>query len=145
MVAASQESWRYPRKAKGGCSIVLHGTVLQLSEGFLEAHPGGSEIVTQFAGRDCTREFEEAGHSESALRWALTFAASPAAAAKLRNPESRPLAAKVGTLVDTFGRWIEQIDSKDSSSSGELLPLALAVVTVASGMLAWQLRAAAWR
>eukprot|EP00928_Gymnodinium_smaydae_P020321 TRINITY_DN17857_c1_g1_i1.p1 TRINITY_DN17857_c1_g1~~TRINITY_DN17857_c1_g1_i1.p1 ORF type:complete len:166 (+),score=29.66 TRINITY_DN17857_c1_g1_i1:85-582(+) len=50
--------------------IRLHDLVLAVSTDFLARHPGGQAIVIQSAGGDATSDFEAAGHSERARRWA---------------------------------------------------------------------------
>eukprot|EP00397_Hematodinium_sp_SG-2012_P036676 GEMP01039622.1.p1 GENE.GEMP01039622.1~~GEMP01039622.1.p1 ORF type:complete len:132 (+),score=20.81 GEMP01039622.1:46-441(+) len=44
------------------CWITMHGIVFQVPEEELIDHPGGMDIVLQSAGRDCTEDFEYAGH-----------------------------------------------------------------------------------
>lgn len=41
--------------------IIIHGNVYDLTC-FLDKHPGGEEILLQYAGEDGTLEFEKAGH-----------------------------------------------------------------------------------
>ncbi|EME31109.1 Cytochrome b5 isoform A [Galdieria sulphuraria] len=45
--------------------VIVHGKVYNLSS-FLDTHPGGDEILLQYAGDDGTLEFEKAGHPEEA-------------------------------------------------------------------------------
>ena len=35
---------------------------------FLNEHPGGPDVVVAVSGRDCTQEFEDVGHTDSARR-----------------------------------------------------------------------------
>lgn len=30
-------------------------------------HPGGNEDIIEYGGRNCTRDFDDAGHSETAM------------------------------------------------------------------------------
>ncbi|KAL4811866.1 hypothetical protein BDW67DRAFT_189237 [Aspergillus spinulosporus] len=45
--------------------IVIEGNVYDVT-GYREDHPGGDEILRQFAGKDATIEFQDAGHSNDA-------------------------------------------------------------------------------
>ena len=45
----------------GDIWVVLNGKVYDLSK-FYQNHPGGSEIIRQNAGKDCTTTFEDAQH-----------------------------------------------------------------------------------
>lgn len=33
-----------------------------------DAHPGGPELILEYAGKDCTKAFNDAGHSVDAIR-----------------------------------------------------------------------------
>lgn len=35
---------------------------------YLEKHPGGENMIRDYAGRDCTKDFEAAGHSMDAMK-----------------------------------------------------------------------------
>jgi cytochrome b involved in lipid metabolism len=47
------------------CFIIIHGKVYDVSK-FLLDHPGGEEVLFEFAGKDATDVFEQIGHSEDA-------------------------------------------------------------------------------
>jgi cytochrome b involved in lipid metabolism len=47
------------------CYIILHGKVYDVTT-FLAKHPGGPESILQVGGRDCTVEFEDIFHSQTA-------------------------------------------------------------------------------
>eukprot|EP00405_Crypthecodinium_cohnii_P001478 CAMPEP_0194759840 /NCGR_PEP_ID=MMETSP0323_2-20130528/12834_1 /TAXON_ID=2866 ORGANISM="Crypthecodinium cohnii, Strain Seligo" /NCGR_SAMPLE_ID=MMETSP0323_2 /ASSEMBLY_ACC=CAM_ASM_000346 /LENGTH=153 /DNA_ID=CAMNT_0039680785 /DNA_START=41 /DNA_END=502 /DNA_ORIENTATION=+ len=64
-----------PRKRVGSFGyLVLDGVVLEITQEMLDDHPGGPEPILSMANSDCTWEFEVAGHTESARRWALKHA-----------------------------------------------------------------------
>lgn len=48
--------------------IVYKGKVYDLTK-FIHSHPGGEETIlkTSVAGQDCTEEFDDVGHSTSAV------------------------------------------------------------------------------
>mmetsp|Transcript_9360 Transcript_9360/g.27805 ORF Transcript_9360/g.27805 Transcript_9360/m.27805 type:complete len:144 (-) Transcript_9360:166-597(-) len=80
---------------RSGRWTLLHGEVVELSETLLEEHPGGCDVLLLLARRDCTEEFEAAGHSTSAQRWARTLIVSdrpknPALAAEVPSPSRAP-------------------------------------------------------
>ncbi|KAJ2681944.1 Cytochrome b5 [Coemansia spiralis] len=45
--------------------IVISNNVYDVT-GFLEEHPGGEEVILEYAGRDATEAFEDIGHSDDA-------------------------------------------------------------------------------
>mmetsp|Transcript_124636 Transcript_124636/g.360582 ORF Transcript_124636/g.360582 Transcript_124636/m.360582 type:complete len:136 (-) Transcript_124636:96-503(-) len=94
--------------------VVLYGEELALPKDVLFDHPGGPDVIYAMAGRDCTAEFEAAGHSSSALQWAEQYAIGPA---------KRP---------------------SDGTEQRDSLPAVLMLVSVASAALtAWQWRSMA--
>lgn len=53
------------------CWIAVHGVVYDMT-GFLNAHPGGREVIVELAGKDASDEFESVGHSvDSRLQAAM--------------------------------------------------------------------------
>jgi cytochrome b involved in lipid metabolism len=49
------------------CWIAIHGVVIDITQ-FLNEHPGGPDVIVTVSGRDCTHEFEDIGHTDSARR-----------------------------------------------------------------------------
>ncbi len=49
------------------CWVVINGKVYDVTK-YLDEHPGGSEIIMNLAGGDATREFNDIGHSKSAIQ-----------------------------------------------------------------------------
>jgi cytochrome b involved in lipid metabolism len=49
------------------CWISIHGVVIDITQ-FLNEHPGGPDVIVTVSGRDCTHEFEDIGHTDSARR-----------------------------------------------------------------------------
>ncbi|CRK95125.1 CLUMA_CG008603, isoform A [Clunio marinus] len=47
--------------------VVIKDVVYDVTN-FMENHPGSSEIIEEYAGTDCTKEFYQAGHSSEAFR-----------------------------------------------------------------------------
>lgn len=47
------------------CWISVHGVVMDITP-FLNEHPGGPDVIVSVSGRDCTQEFEDIGHTDSA-------------------------------------------------------------------------------
>jgi cytochrome b involved in lipid metabolism len=48
------------------CHFVIHKKVYDVTS-FLQNHPGGMDVMMEFAGRDATTAFEENGHSNHAM------------------------------------------------------------------------------
>ena len=51
----------------GQCFIVIDEFVYDVTE-FLGDHPGGSDTILEFIGRDATSAFDGKGHSEDAYK-----------------------------------------------------------------------------
>ena len=51
------------------CWISLHGIVFEVDLKTLEDHPGGASSILRCAGTDCTNDFEDIGHSDTAREW----------------------------------------------------------------------------
>jgi NAD(P)H-flavin reductase len=49
------------------CWIIINGKVYDVTK-YLDDHPGGSEIIMNLSGGDATREFDDIGHSKSAVK-----------------------------------------------------------------------------
>jgi cytochrome b involved in lipid metabolism len=49
------------------CWIAVHGVVIDITK-FLNEHPGGPDVIVTVSGRDCTHDFEDIGHTDSARR-----------------------------------------------------------------------------
>lgn len=46
--------------------IIIRDVVYDVTD-YVEDHPGGPELVTDFAGRDGTKDFDDFGHSSTAM------------------------------------------------------------------------------
>jgi len=146
-----------------GCTVFLHGAELKLTEDFLEEHPGGRDLIEVWAGRDITREFEDAGHSASARQWASRFAV-PGTSSKAKEVASnaskackedsgRPstTASRVGALLFAMlgnemqgaGRTSTWMAAKQAALLDDGLPLTLGLISFASAITAWHLRSVA--
>ena len=49
------------------CWIAVHGVVLDITP-FLNEHPGGPDVIVSCSGKDCTHDFEDVGHTDSARK-----------------------------------------------------------------------------
>ncbi|KAJ6643221.1 Cytochrome b5 [Pseudolycoriella hygida] len=49
------------------CWIIVKDSVYNVTN-YLDDHPGGGELITEFAGRDATKGFEDFGHSGDAKK-----------------------------------------------------------------------------
>lgn len=47
------------------CWMVIHDKVYDVTD-FLDEHPGGGEILLEYAGKDATIAFEDNGHTQEA-------------------------------------------------------------------------------
>ncbi|KAK8494188.1 hypothetical protein V6N12_067068 [Hibiscus sabdariffa] len=48
------------------CWLIINGKVYDVTK-FLEDHPGGDEVLLSATGKDATDDFEDVGHSDSAI------------------------------------------------------------------------------
>ena len=49
------------------CWISVHGVVMDITP-FLNEHPGGPDVIVSVSGKDCTHDFEDIGHTDSARK-----------------------------------------------------------------------------
>ncbi|XP_020223204.1 cytochrome b5 isoform X2 [Cajanus cajan] len=54
------------------CWIIVNGKVYDVTP-FLEDHPGGDEVLVTATEKDATSDFEDIGHSESAIEMMQTY------------------------------------------------------------------------
>ena len=59
--------------AASSAALLVSGRLVLDVSTFLDAHPGGAELLLQFAGEDATSAFASIGHSERAVAQALSF------------------------------------------------------------------------
>ncbi|KAK7389772.1 hypothetical protein VNO78_25065 [Psophocarpus tetragonolobus] len=57
---------------RNDCWIIINGKVYDVTT-FMEDHPGGGEVLVTVKGKDATTDFEEVGHSESAIEMMETY------------------------------------------------------------------------
>ncbi|XP_072393355.1 cytochrome b5-like [Diabrotica undecimpunctata] len=49
------------------CWVVIYDRVYDITE-FLDKHPGGSELLLEYAGREASGAFRGSGHSDAAIK-----------------------------------------------------------------------------
>ncbi|VBB18555.1 hypothetical protein YASMINEVIRUS_1018 [Yasminevirus sp. GU-2018] len=59
-------------QSSGDCVVVIDGNIYNVTE-FLEKHPGGAEILMEYACCDASQAFGDVGHSQSAKDMLQTF------------------------------------------------------------------------
>ncbi|XP_018051268.1 PREDICTED: cytochrome b5-like [Atta colombica] len=47
--------------------IVIHDNIYDVTD-YMQQHPGGPELIDEYAGKDATSEFDEFGHSSDATK-----------------------------------------------------------------------------
>lgn len=47
--------------------VVIKDNVYDVTH-YMDSHPGGTQLILEFAGKDCTKDFYDAGHSLDSLR-----------------------------------------------------------------------------
>ena len=57
---------------KDDCWIIINNSIYNVTD-FLKEHPGGSEVILDFAGKDATEAFADVGHSKDAVEMLQTF------------------------------------------------------------------------
>mmetsp|Transcript_375 Transcript_375/g.842 ORF Transcript_375/g.842 Transcript_375/m.842 type:complete len:171 (-) Transcript_375:8-520(-) len=151
-------------------TMVLDDVTLRLPSYFLEQHPGGAEVILALAGRDCTADFDAAGHSKSARAWAKKYAV-PSPNPGLRKTTSISTTASELTRTSTasFETPPQSLSTPSSDSSQatnkrrkvtrfetpqegcfsrildwDPLPAALVTASAFFAITAYRLRDAAW-
>ncbi|XP_073386398.1 cytochrome b5 isoform X2 [Physcomitrium patens] len=58
--------------AQDDCWMIIHGKVYDVTT-FMDDHPGGDDVLLQTAGKDASEEFDDVGHSKSAIEQLKDF------------------------------------------------------------------------
>ena len=70
MASSNAKTFTFEEIAKhnnrNDCWIIVHGKVYDVTP-FLDDHPGGDESLILSTGKDATIDFEDVGHSDSAI------------------------------------------------------------------------------
>ncbi|ERN20183.1 cytochrome B5 [Amborella trichopoda] len=74
--------------SKKDCWIIVRGKVYDVT-GFLEEHPGGEDVLIEASGRDATKEFNEVGHSSTAMAMMDGYEIGIVEGFKLENPPGK--------------------------------------------------------
>ncbi|KAJ8954541.1 hypothetical protein NQ318_000775 [Aromia moschata] len=64
IITLDEVSWH---DSYGDCWLIIYDRVYDITD-FLAEHPGGSEILLEYAGRDASVAFRGTGHSAQAIR-----------------------------------------------------------------------------
>ena len=51
---------------KDDCWIIINNSIYNVTD-FLKEHPGGGDVILDFAGKDATEAFADIGHSKDAI------------------------------------------------------------------------------
>jgi nitrate reductase (NAD(P)H) len=83
------------------CWLIIHKKVYDVSS-YLSSHPGGAEIILSCAGKDATREFDDIGHSKSAIRTLAKYEIGVCPVSEVSAPnEQQP------SLWDNIVSWVQ--------------------------------------
>jgi len=83
------------------CWLVIHKKVYDVSS-YLSSHPGGAEIILSCAGKDATREFDDIGHSKSAIRTLAKYEIGVCPVSEVSAPNEQQL-----SLWDNIVSWVQ--------------------------------------
>ncbi|CAH0557248.1 unnamed protein product [Brassicogethes aeneus] len=64
VISLEELSWH---ETPQDCWVVIYDRVYDITD-FLDEHPGGSDILLEYAGRDASVAFRGSGHSKYAIR-----------------------------------------------------------------------------
>lgn len=98
------------------CWLIIGGEVYDVSK-YLDDHPGGSEVMMEFAGMDGTTMFEDVGHSSEARSTMKDFCIGTLKS----DGSAKKQAAGTATAVK----------SKDQTEGGGLSPVAILFLLLA--------------
>lgn len=128
-----------------GIEMRLNGELLVLPRTFLDEHPGGPDVISQFQGKDCTAEYLAAGHSPAALEWARRYvrcsfdkqSTSTEAGQESDCMEEDDRTELESEPADDFAE--PPIHRQDQSPFCEALPVVLALTSIGTALVAWRL------
>ncbi|KAL4769183.1 hypothetical protein BDW60DRAFT_225206 [Aspergillus nidulans var. acristatus] len=124
--------------------IVIEGNVYDVTD-YREDHPGGDEILRQFAGKDATTEFQDAGHSNDAFMKLKTLLVGNLQSKTIPENKTEESSRIVSIAVSDGGKITTQrqtMNGKDTPKHGQfssiLLTGGLALLLYALKQQSWQ-------
>jgi cytochrome b involved in lipid metabolism len=128
------------------CWVIFEGKVLALPKSLLDEHPGGSDALFSYAGKDCTSAFHQFGHSASAASWAKRYAIGNVDSGGKRQQDKEVMKTRLISALATFTLLDEpakaaqaSLAQAEDSFATEYATVLAAVISAASaGALAWK-------
>lgn len=105
------------------CWISVHGVVMNITP-FLNEHPGGPDVIVAASGRDCSREFEDVGHTDSSRRISQNYIIG-----RLQGVDDLPNPLRIPTNKEVH-------DRKDSQSQNGSFMTLVSLSAVFVGIIA---------
>lgn len=96
------------------CWLIIHKKVYDVSS-YLSSHPGGAEIILSCAGKDATREFDDIGHSKSAIRTLAKYEIGVCPVSEISSQNEQP------SLWDNIVSWIQSRFLPNTNQTATLL------------------------
>ncbi|OVA00835.1 Cytochrome b5-like heme/steroid binding domain [Macleaya cordata] len=113
-------------KTRDDCWVIVDGKVYDVTD-YLDEHPGGDDVLLKAAGRDATDEFEDAGHSKSAIELMKSYCIGEVDPTSPLIPELKISTEKP---KPSFTNKL-----KDITSQYWAIPVAIVGIAVVAGML----------
>eukprot|EP01100_Stratorugosa_tubuloviscum_P002616 TRINITY_DN1622_c0_g4_i2.p1 TRINITY_DN1622_c0_g4~~TRINITY_DN1622_c0_g4_i2.p1 ORF type:complete len:148 (-),score=70.84 TRINITY_DN1622_c0_g4_i2:65-508(-) len=110
--------------------LIIRDKVYDVTK-FLEEHPGGSEIILDTAGKDATRQFDDTGHSNGAIKQLDDFYIGDFANAKSNNSTNTTTNNNNNstTITATTSRGAK-IEKSDGANKGTNVLFTLSVALI---------------
>ena len=85
------------------CWIAVHGIVMNITP-FLNEHPGGPDVIVSVSGKDCTHDFEDVGHTDSARRLGDKYIVGRLEGSNMDSPLRVPSNKEVQAIKDAASK-----------------------------------------
>lgn len=110
-------NWNEIRKhtMPSDCWMVIHGKVYNISP-VLSNHPGGSQVLLHYAGRDATYPFDDVGHSMESLIFDMP---ANSLKGKLESTKTTRIRGYESSSSDSCGNSNDKNGSDNEDGDGE--------------------------
>eukprot|EP01120_Amphizonella_sp_Union-15-10_P006508 TRINITY_DN2106_c0_g11_i1.p1 TRINITY_DN2106_c0_g11~~TRINITY_DN2106_c0_g11_i1.p1 ORF type:complete len:137 (+),score=32.15 TRINITY_DN2106_c0_g11_i1:125-535(+) len=92
----------FKHNTKRDCWVIRENLVYNVTD-FLEEHPGGEDVILEYAGRDITKAFAEIGHSDTAIEQLKDYLVGCTDPATEKSPTKKKKSVAVQTDVSKSG------------------------------------------